>query len=188
MSRVAALVLAAGFSRRFGTDKRRASLLSGESLLQASLARARGVFEESWVVLRGDDPASLAHGCEPVFCSASTLGMGHSLAAGVQAIQQASNAEAIALLLGDMPWISTDSLQTLARLAQQDRILLPCHRQQRGHPVVFGRDFWPALLNCRGDVGARDVLLQHASACHRVELDDPGILRDVDQPADLIAS
>ena len=104
---VLCLVLAAGQGRRFGSDKRLARLDDGTTLLAASVARAREAFAEVRVVVRaGDTPASLGLPAQQrlVHSLDASLGMGHSLAAGVAAARN-STARAIAVLLGDMPWI-----------------------------------------------------------------------------------
>jgi molybdenum cofactor cytidylyltransferase len=53
--------------------------------------------------------------------------------------------------------------------------------------VAFGARFLPELGALDGDRGARDLLLQHPAAVQELPVDDPGILRDVDRPADLAA-
>lgn len=77
---VAGLVLAAGFSRRFGSDKRCARLSSGQTLLATSLALPCAQLDEVWVVLRPEDD-STALGIPPqvqvIRCADSQLGMGH---------------------------------------------------------------------------------------------------------------
>ena len=109
---VIGLVLAAGRSTRFAGDKRRARLADGRSLLEASLDSARQAFAEVWVVLRPDDDAE-ALGIPPgvgiVRSEQADLGMGHSLAAGIRQLLP-SSARAVAILLGDMPWIAAASL------------------------------------------------------------------------------
>ncbi|MNO06421.1 MobA-like NTP transferase domain protein [compost metagenome] len=62
------------------------------------------------------------------------------------------------------------------------------HHDERGHPVLFGRDFWPELLRLTGDEGARRVMRAHASAWVAVGVDDPGVLRDVDWAARLAST
>ena len=188
-TRVIALVLAAGHSRRFGADKRRAHLDDGRPLLAATLDLAAQCFEEVWVVLRpGEQPADLGidSTCSVVPAPGDEIGLGTSLGAGASALIEAQpNAVAIAVMLGDMPWIHPATCQALKRVVSQERIVRPRHTGQPGHPVLFGRDFWPELARLHGDQGAREVLSAHASACHVIEMDDPGILRDVDIPDDL---
>lgn len=184
MPNVTALILAAGFGSRFGSDKRRATLADGRTLLAASLEGALRVFDAVHLVLRPeDDPTTLGlpDSCRIILCEDAGQGMGHSLAAGVRALST-DPAEAIAVLLGDMPWIAESSLRALVAKAATGRIVFPVHQGERGHPVLFGHAFWPELQGLTGDEGARRVLRAHASAWVAVDVDDPGVLRDVDAP------
>jgi molybdenum cofactor cytidylyltransferase len=188
MAKVIALMLAAGRGTRFGSDKRLARLPDGRSLLAASVESALQVFAEVHVLLRpGDDPQALGLpvACRIIRCHDSDQGMGHSLAAGIRAMA-GQDAEAIAVLLGDMPWIRADSLQLLCSHAAAERIVYPRYDGQRGHPVLFGRAFWSQLQALNGDEGARALLQANASACHGIVLHDPGVLRDVDRPEALL--
>lgn len=186
--KVFGLVLAAGRSRRFGVDKRRALLPCGRSLLQASFDNAKAVFSDIWVVLRtDDDPAALRvpDSVQVIRSPDADFGMGHSLAAGIEALQF-TGAGAVAVLLADMPWISQDVLTGLARMADPERIALPCYQGRRGHPVIIGRRFWPELVRLTGDQGARAVIAEHAECVDVLECNDPGVLRDADTPEALI--
>lgn len=179
------MLLAAGCSRRFGSDKRLARLSDGRTLLSASLALPCAVFEEVWVVLRAeDDPLELgvAPAVRVIPSEQATYGMGHSLADGVGSLAPHSAAEALAIFLGDMPWIAVDTLNKLLARASADHIVLPTYQGQPGHPVIFGRRFWPALQRLSGDSGAREVVRAHPQAVRRVVVSDPAILRDVDTP------
>lgn len=182
---VAGLVLAAGYSRRFGSDKRCARLGSGQTLLAASLVLPCALLEEVWVVLRPEDD-SVALGVpapvQVVRSPGTELGMGHSLASGVQRVSQVTMASAIAVFLGDMPWIGADSLGYLLALASPEHIVVPTYREQPGHPVLFGRRFWPALQGLSGDTGAKSLIRANPQAVRYLPLNDPGILRDVDVP------
>ncbi|MBI6852976.1 nucleotidyltransferase family protein [Pseudomonas cichorii] len=184
---VIGLILAAGRSRRFADDKRRALLPDGRSMLQASIDTARQSFNEVWVVLRSDDDAQ-ALGIVPdvgiVRSEQADQGMGHSLASGIEALMP-SPAIAVAILLADMPWLQTSTLRSLVQLADPQRIAQPVHAGQRGHPVVIGRQFWPELLLLEGDQGARTLLTANASVCDLMATDDRGTVRDVDTPEHL---
>ena len=187
---VVALVLAAGCSRRFGGDKRRAPLADGRSLLAHSVERALAVFDDVRVVLREGETAQalgLPAGCQVIPSPDTALGMGHSLAAGVASLQE-GNAHAVAILLGDMPWILPDTLRRMVQAASASSILLPVHEGRQGHPVVFGRAFWPELECLHGDEGARAVVRAHPDCCVALEVDDAGVLRDVDTPHVLLGT
>ncbi|MFV3306097.1 nucleotidyltransferase family protein [Pseudomonas sp. NY15181] len=185
---VVALVLAAGAGSRFGADKRRATLPDGRSLLAHSVERAQAVFDEVRVVLRDGERAGdfdLPTGCHVIHSPDAASGMGHSLAAGAASLQD-SDAQAVAILLGDMPWIAPETLRQLDEAATASTILFPLYDGQRGHPVLFGREFWPALTQLTGDEGARAVVQAHRGRCVVVEVNDPGVLRDVDTPDALL--
>lgn len=181
---VVALVLAAGSSVRFGGDKRRALMADGRSLLVHSVERACAVFDDVRVVLRDGERGEelgLPSACRVISSADFSLGLGHSLAAGAASLAD-SEARAVAILLGDMPWVELGTLGLLAREASGSTIVLPCHAGQQGHPVVFGRDFWPALARLTGDEGARSVVRAHPDSCVRLVVEDVGVLRDVDTP------
>lgn len=180
--KVFALVLAAGRSRRFEGDKRQALLPCGRSLLTASLENARTAFSSTAVVLRTDDDTrvlGIPDGVKIIRSEHADLGMGHSLASGIAAAMN-SSADAVAVMLADMPWIQPRTLHTLALLANPARMALPLHEGQRGHPVIIGRRFWPALLKLEGDQGAKALIMNSPDLCDIVHCDDPGILRDAD--------
>ncbi|WP_256584443.1 NTP transferase domain-containing protein [Pseudomonas sp. SWI6] len=184
----AALVLAAGWATRFGSDKRVAALPSGQTLLAETLRQALEHFDEVLVVVRpGDEPQRLGIGPDAklVYAAHAENGLSASLAAGIQALQ-ASRAQAVAIMLGDMPWVTAHTLRRLRAEASETHIVMPFHQDERGHPVLFGRAFWPALECVQGDQGGRQVILDNRHAWRRVDVEDSGVLRDVDTPTDLL--
>jgi len=169
---------------RFGSDKRRSLLADGRSLLVHSVERACAVFDDVRVVLREGERGvdlGLPVPCRVISSGDYALGMGHSLAAGAASLVD-SEAQAVAILLGDMPWVESATLDVLAREASGSTIVLPCHAGRQGHPVLFGRDFWPALARLKGDEGARSVVKAHPESCVRLQVQDAGVLQDVDRP------
>lgn len=186
---VVALVLAAGRARRFGSDKRLSQLPQRGPLLAATLETLRPHFCEIWLVLGiGDDRRTLGIADDIVITRARSAnqGMGGSLAAGIHSLRSESQARAVAVMLGDMPWVSRESFALLCAQSSDQAIVRPRFRGQAGHPVLFGRRFWPDLELLSGDRGARTVVQQHREACHEIEVHDPGVLRDVDRPADVV--
>ncbi|UVK85556.1 nucleotidyltransferase family protein [Pseudomonas sichuanensis] len=185
---VVALVLAAGQGSRFGADKRRAVLGDGRSLLQHSVERALAVFDEVRVVLRDGESADvlgLPATCCIVPSPDAGLGMGHSLAAGAASLSDC-DAQAAAIVLGDMPWILPQTYRRLVEAADPGAIVVPHYQGQNGHPVLFGHDYWPELAKLCGDEGARSVLQRHRDRVRVLDVDDSGVLRDVDTPAALV--
>lgn len=187
---VIGLVLAAGQARRFGADKRRARLDDGRGMLETTLQVAVSVFSEVVLVLRPQDRPSdflLPPGVQLVYAADAERGLGASLAAGAAAIGDRP-ARAIAVLLGDMPWVATSTLARLADAATTETIVQPQHQGRPGHPVLFGRRFWPQLCTLDGDQGARALIAQHPTAHVLIDIADPGIHLDVDEPSDLPSS
>ncbi|WP_355661650.1 nucleotidyltransferase family protein [Halomonas salifodinae] len=188
--RVVALIMAAGQARRFGSDKRLARLPDGETLLAATLAGTRYAFTERFLVIgRHDDTGrrlAAATGVDSLVATRADLGLGFSIAdATSELLRRAPEAEALAVVLGDMPRVAAATYADLVDAAHPGRIVRPGYRRQPGHPVLFGRDFWPALSRLAHPAGARDVIVANRQALHPLEVDDPGILLDVDRPGDL---
>ena len=145
---VVALVLAAGRARRFGNDKRLAHLPQQGPLLAATLASLRPHFDEIRVVLAiEDDPVHLgiARDSGTIVAVTAEQGMGASLADGIRALSTESQAIVVAVMLGDMPWLSADTFALLCSRASDRTIVRPFYRGQGGHPVLFGRCFWGSL-------------------------------------------
>ena len=109
--------------------------------------------------------------------------MGHSLAAGVAAARN-STARAIAVLLGDMPWIAADTLERLAAMATPEAIVFPCTTVSAAIRCCSAALSGTRLRNWTA-TRARAVLQAHRPAWCEVPCDDPGVLRDVDTPAAL---
>lgn len=188
-----ALIVAAGFSRRFGSDKRRYAIADGDSLLLSTLKIYSEVFPSVAVVLRDDDGPlardlrrGLEHQPPLIVCTSHAhLGMGHSVSDGVRAV---SSWDYLFLALGDMPFISATTLRALRRRMCDGRrrgdplIVRPRCNNRVGHPVGFSCEYFNELMSLRGDEGARPVVAAHAAELEHVDTTDRGVLTDVDQP------
>ncbi|AXE95901.1 nucleotidyltransferase family protein [Paraburkholderia sp. 22099] len=183
------VLLAAGLGSRFDPDGMHNKLLArmrdGTPVAHEAAHRLLAVVPRVVAVVRpgSDALARLLNdaGCEVVFAPAAERGMGASLAAGIEA---SDDAEGWIVALADMPRIAVTTIEALARALDGGASLVaPFYEGQRGHPVGFGVAHRDALLKLDGDAGARSLLMsQHVT---RLDVDDPGILRDVDTPEDL---
>lgn len=108
------------------------------------------------------------------------LGMGYSIACGVSA---RPNAAGWLILPGDMPMVLPSTLQAVARELAHHPVAYAQHRGQRGHPVGFSAELYSELVALVGDEGARRLVARYPA--HGVEVDDPGVLVDIDTEADL---
>jgi molybdenum cofactor cytidylyltransferase len=181
---IGALVLAAGRSRRFGGDKRRARLGDGRSLLETTVSRYVAIAAAVRVVMRPEDDAAALMAApfpnvEIIRATDADRGMAHSLAAGLSECTW----DAALVVLADMPCIAPATLREIVETwsSASDRastIVRPSRAGAPGHPVCFGRDHFPALRDIEGDRGARDYLRgEHVVT---VDVDDAGTLVDVD--------
>ncbi|MFG6667793.1 NTP transferase domain-containing protein [Halomonas sp. HNIBRBA4712] len=187
--KVIGLMMAAGYSRRFGAaDKREAVLGDGRSLLITSLANARGAFSSLRVVVREEDAPSGVEECALIRIKSAHHGLGASIGEAFGALladPTIADVQAAAVLLGDMPYIRSHTLAALMRASAAELIVSPQVGDRQGHPVIFGRAFWPELARLTQGEGARAVLEAHAAQHRRVPVDDMGVLRDIDRPADI---
>ncbi|AXE36579.1 NTP transferase domain-containing protein [Chromobacterium phragmitis] len=184
---MAGALLAAGQARRFGSDKRQARLPDGRPLLEASVAAYIGRLEPLALVLPADDAYGLALcrrlGLHPLACELNRAGIGHSLACAAAWALGLPDCQGLVLGLADMPALLPHTVSQVAAALAHGRLVLPCYQGQGGHPRGLPASSLPALLDLGGDAGARDIL--DWSGALRLELDDPGVLLDIDIPEDL---
>lgn len=193
MARIVGVLLAAGRGARFGGDKLLASLpqrAGAESAVGLGVASAHAlvaVLPGAVAVVRPADAALSAQlaaaGLRVVPCAHADDGMGASFACGVAA---SADADGWIVALADMPWISSSTIRAVAdAVAAGAAIVAPRHRGRRGHPVGFSRVHRDALIALTGDAGARSIIDDHRDAVTWINVDDPGVLRDVDTRDDL---
>ncbi len=180
--RIAAVLLAAGRSTRFGSEDKLMALLDGIPLglhaartlgglpLAARLA-VTGAIERSWPgfeIVRNDQPER---------------GIGRSIALGVAAARRLG-AEGVLIALADMPLVSADHFtRVLARGQGPESIAASSNGVNRMPPALFGAAWFDRLERLSGDTGAR-LLLDQAEIVECVSAE----LIDIDRPADLAAS
>ena len=189
------LLLAAGQSTRMGLENKLLVEFVGKPLVRhvAETMIAAGLDDMTVVIgYQADEVAAALVGL-PVhllFNPDFAAGQGHSVAAGVSALDGAVTDALIAL--GDMPLIFPEMVQNLveAHLACDDhqrRITLPSCDGKRGNPVIWGSAFFPELKQLRGDTGGRQVLQDHLVLHNLVEISSSAIFCDIDTPAELQA-
>lgn len=184
---IAALILAAGESSRMGTDKARLGYKNSTFLETILNTLAEAGIERVAVVL-GHHAEEIRRsvklgGVEVVINPDYRLGQTSSLQTGLKALES-PELEAIVLCLVDHPAISARTLRLLVDAFGQSRapVVIPTHQGQRGHPVVIGRPLFDELKSLGRDAGANTVVRKHREATQFVEVNDPGILLDIDDP------
>lgn len=197
---IGAVIVAAGAGRRLG-GVAKALLRRGEVSYLATIAataRAVGLADADAIVVVGPPfgDAVAAHAAElalrvvinpaPERGMASSIALGFGAlgfgALGFGALAPGDAVDAAWLWPVDHPAVRVETLRRL--IAAQGEVIQPRYRGAGGHPPLIARALWPRLAAC-GDApdGARGVL--RAARVTTVEVDDPGVVRDVDTPADL---
>ncbi|QCQ17353.1 nucleotidyltransferase family protein [Microbacterium sp. RG1] len=164
---VAGLVLAAGAGRRFGSPKALARTPDGHSWLALAVGALRDAGCLPIYVAVGaslDQVLPLVPAdAEPVPVPDPTQGMSASLRAGLDAAQD-SDAVAVAIITVDTPDLPAAAVQRVTAAVDAASLVQAVYGERPGHPVVIGRDHWPALAaSVVGDRGARDYLRAHGA-------------------------
>lgn len=190
MSGVAAVVLAAGAARRFGSQKLLAPV-AGRPLVVWTVERVLASRVDDVIVVVGRDGdavsrALASHAVRIVHNAQWAGGLSTSLHAGLSAL--APTAEAVVVALGDQPAVSPAVIDRLivAWHVSGRPVVVPRYRGERGNPVLFARRLVLELLGITGDRGARDVIARDASRVELVEVDG-AMPRDADTPGALEA-
>jgi CTP:molybdopterin cytidylyltransferase MocA len=182
-AKVAGLILAAGESRRMGSPK---ALLPyrGESFLDTLIDRLHARCSPVIVVLGSGAATIRAAVTRPATFVVNPdwhTGQTGSMQRGLRAVPP--ECEGVLFTLVDHPAVAPATIDAL--LAPQTPALLrvPRYQGKRGHPIWFSRDLIPEFLALPVDGAARDVVRSHAAQTDFLDLDDPGIVADIDDPA-----
>jgi molybdenum cofactor cytidylyltransferase len=181
---IVGLLLAAGSASRFGSDKLRHALLHGVPIAVQALRNLQPEVDEVLAVVRPGDAALFAGECQTVVCERAAEGMGASLACAAQA---AGKRAGYLVALADMPYIRRSSIAAVRQALEGGAALAaPYFRARRGHPVGIAGRFYEQLLELGGDEGAKKILAAHERELVKIPIGDPGVIRDIDTPADLL--
>ena len=182
------VVLAAGLGRRFGGPLHKLEQPFDGSTVLGTTVRHAVETQLPVVVVTTDALAALVgrqlatRDIVVLAAGEAANGMGHSIAAGVA---ECSGAPGWLILPGDMPLVRPGSILAVASALEQFPVVYAQHRGRRGHPVGFAAELYSELILLRGEDGARRVMARYPA--QGVEVDDPGVLLDVDTEADLEA-
>lgn len=178
------LILAAGASRRMGSPK---ALLDfrGETFLDRLIGLFSAVCSPV-VVVTGAHAAAILSGIRRP--SAATfvhnenwpIGQLSSMQCGLRAVPPDSGG--VLFTLVDHPAVAPETLARL--LAGSAPLRIPRHRGRRGHPIWFSAALAAEFLALPPDATARAVVNRHAAELEYIDVDDPGVLADIDEPLD----
>ncbi len=191
--RIAALVLAAGQSRRMGDANKLLSPVDGRPMVAHAVDAALASRADPVVVVTGHEAEQVANALADrtvtrVHNPDYAAGLSRSLQAGLAALP--TDIDGVVICLGDMPRVSAaviDRLVAAFSPLEGRGIVVPTHEGRRGNPLIWARAYFAEMASLDGDVGARPLLRRHGDQVAEVPVDDPAVLLDVDTQAMLRA-
>lgn len=189
-SSIAAVIAAAGQSRRMGEPKQ--LLPWGASTVIATVAgNLLAAGAQPVICVTGHQHAQIGDALATlpvqlvynVAYAATEMLTSYQL--GLQTLATTNCCGAL-LALGDQPHLTVAVLQTIMRQIQAtpDRLVIPSHNQRRGHPIYLPRGLWAELLALDETASLRTVIAQHTNEIVYAVVDTAAILRDMDTPAE----
>ncbi len=191
--KVAAMVLAAGQSRRMGQANKLLEAVDGRAMVVAAVDAALGADVSSVTVVTGHEASAVQKALQgkPVrFVHNPDFADGLSASLKTAAAHAPEGADAMIVLLGDMPDVTSahvDRLIAAFNPLEGRAICVPTANGKRGNPVLWAKRFLAEMLALRGDVGAKHLIGENEDVVAEVEMGGVGILNDVDTPEALAA-
>ncbi len=160
--------------------------MAGQPMIAKVVARVIAAGLGPVFVVTGHDfePVTKAIGGLDVQCihnSDYQEGMASSIGQGIAALDE--SVEGAMICLGDMPWVQTSTLVRIAEAFYPEggqEICRPIYNGRLGNPVLFARRHFEALMSLKGDSGGKLVIQQSRSVVFNINVDDAGVLRDLD--------
>jgi len=184
---IAGLILAAGESSRMGTDKATLTY-RGRTFLEAIVQTLGEADIERIVVVLGHHAEDIQRqikieAAQVVVNPDYRSGQTSSLQVGLRSLT-ADDPEAVLLCLVDHPAISAETVRRIVATFRQcgAPVVIPTYQGRRGHPVLLGRQVFEELLELACDAGADSVVRKYRPVTHFVEVEDEGVIIDVDDP------
>ena len=180
---VGAIVLAAGFSTRFGSNKLLAKLDNGNTVIAQTTQRIDAALANSVLVTRPElAPMLSVCNIELRVFDHAERGMGATLAYAMDFTKAWSGC---LICLADMPFIAVSTYRALAEQITDDSIVIPRFQSREGNPVGFGRRWFPQLAALDGDSGGRSLIEANPQSVIYFPIDDQAVLNDIDTAEDL---
>jgi molybdenum cofactor cytidylyltransferase len=188
LPRVAALVLAAGQSRRMGSINKLLAEIDGKAMLWRVADAVLASKASSAVAVLGHEAAKVRaalgeRNIATVENADYADGLSTSLRRGLAALPD--DIDGVLVCLGDMPRVTAghiDKLIAAFNPLEGRAICVPTYQGKRGNPVLWGRRFFPEMADVAGDVGARHLIGEHGDLVGEVEMGTEGVLIDIDTP------
>lgn len=188
MTQIAAVVLAAGESTRFGSCKQLLDWYGKPLLTHVTDVALSAGCRPVVAVLGCQAPETLvAIGDRPVRKLMNWRweeGLGTSVQTGLAGVPP--EVEAALFLQGDQPLVTAELLQAMVDRFEESgaSIIYPTHAGKRGTPVLFARRLFSELSRIEGDEGGRRLIDRYPEEAETIEVSNPDVLMDVDTPQD----
>lgn len=186
--RIAAVVLAAGESRRMGDANKLTMPVDGTPMVARVVNAVQQSGVQRVIVVTGHEPERIeealrGRNVELVHNPDYAEGIGASVRTGIATL--GDDVDGALVVLGDMPWVSAGVIDRLVDAFTLDgelSIWIPMFGRKRGNPVLWGAQHFPELLALTGDVGGKALFHRHAAAICYVDVESPGVNLDADTP------
>jgi len=186
--RIAALVLAAGQSRRMGTLNKLLIEIDGVPMVRGVVEMLRQSRAEPIVVVTGHERERVAAALKDLSVTLVhnpdfAQGLSTSLKVGMGSL--GADIDGALICLGDMPRVSATEVDRLIGAfnpVEGRGIVVPTLKGKRGNPVLWSRRFFPEMSQVAGDVGARHLIGTHPEMVAEIEMVGDGVFTDIDTP------
>ncbi len=193
---LAAILLAAGSSRRYGADNKLLAKIDDQPLIARVATALVGAHLSDIVVVTGHEAPALVSLLKPIHSTLRFVhnpqhadGMGGSIATGIAALSP--HITGVLIAQGDMPDVDAALIGALCQRfikCGSDRIVVPWLSDGRqGNPVLWPRRLFADLAALRGDQGAKPLIKAAGDAIERVMISDTSAATDIDTPEQLAA-
>ncbi len=192
MDSVAAILLAAGSSRRMGAENKLLLPFRGRPMIQYQVEAIQQSSRTDCIVVLGYDAeevrAVLPSQIKTVFNENHLTGMTSSIQAGIEVVEE--NAKGYMICLSDMPFLMKEDYEKivhffLKHIEKYPRLIVqPVYQQRRGHPVIFSNYYRKELLAHSAPDGCREIVRKNKKEVRHLDMDHPNILKDIDTPED----
>lgn len=186
--RLAALVLAAGQSRRMGTINKLLIAVDGKTMVRRAVEAVAAAGLDPIILVTGHErerveaalaglPVRFVH--NPAYAD----GLSTSLKCGIAALP--AETDGALVCLGDMPRVVAEDIERLVAAfspVEGRSIILPTWHGKRGNPVLWAKRFFQDMTTVAGDVGARHLIGAYPEAVAEVEMASDAVLTDIDTP------
>jgi len=187
---ISGIILAAGFSRRMGSNKLLLSLDGIPVIERVISVVSKSRLDEIILVFASDIVEGIGnkYNTKVIRNTSPELGQSCSIKLGVE--KSSLNTEGFMFFVGDQPFITEDMINSLIESFEGSNCnaVVPLYNGVRGNPVIFLSKFRDKLLSLSGDIGGRKLLMEIGTDIVEVPFDNETMGFDIDTPEEYRAA